>query len=43
VLLRITGQGWIYGVEKLRMEPDNPFAAVIALSDTWWPQVHVLG
>jgi len=43
VLPRITGQGWIYGVEELRMDADDPFSAGFALSDTWGPQVDLLG
>ena len=39
VLPRITGRGWIYGREELRMAPDEPFPAGFALSDTWGPQV----
>jgi proline racemase len=37
VLPRITGQGWIYGREELRMDPRDPFPAGFALSDTWGP------
>jgi proline racemase len=42
VLPRITGQGWIYGRETLRISPDDPFAEGFALSDTWGPQVGEL-
>jgi proline racemase len=43
VLPRITGEAWIYGREDLRIDPDDPFAKGFALSDTWGPQVGVLG
>lgn len=39
VLPRITGRGWIYGTETLRLEVDDPFADGYALSDIWGPQV----
>lgn len=42
VLPRITGQGWIYGREQLRVSPDDPFARGFALSDTWGSQVGEL-
>ena len=43
VLPRITGQGWIYGKEELRIDPRDPFATGFALPDTWGPQVDLLG
>ncbi|HVT49923.1 MAG TPA: proline racemase family protein [Dongiaceae bacterium] len=43
VLPRITGQGWVYGTEELRIDPADPFAKGFALSDTWGPQVDQLG
>jgi proline racemase len=43
VLPRITGQGWIYGNEELRVDADDPFPAGFTLSDTWGPQVDPLG
>ncbi|WP_198320689.1 proline racemase family protein [Azohydromonas aeria] len=42
VLPRITGRGWIYGMEELRLDADDPFPAGFALSDTWGPQVGEL-
>jgi proline racemase len=39
IIPRITGQGWIYGRETLRLSPDDPFARGFALSDTWGPQI----
>jgi proline racemase len=42
VLPRITGEGWIYGREELRMDPGDPFPRGFALSDTWGPQVDML-
>lgn len=43
VLPRITGQAWIYGTEQLRLDDDDPFKTGFALSDTWGPQVDLLG
>jgi proline racemase len=43
VLPRITGAAWIYGMEELRIDPNDPFARGFALSDTWGPQVDLLG
>jgi len=42
VLPRITGQGWVYGREELRISADDPFHTGFALSDTWGPQVGAL-
>lgn len=42
VLPRITGQGWVYGREQLRISADDPFARGFALSDTWGSQVGEL-
>lgn len=39
---RITGQGWVYGREFLRIDEADPFMAGFALSDTWGPQVALL-
>ena len=39
VLPRITGQGWIYGWEELRLDARDPFPKGFALSDTWGPHV----
>jgi proline racemase len=35
VLPRISGRAWIYGVEQLGVDPDDPLAAGFMLSDTW--------
>lgn len=43
ILPRITGQGWVYGREVLRIDDDDPFRTGFALSDTWGPQVDRLG
>jgi proline racemase len=43
VLPRITGEGWVYGREQLRIDPRDPFARGFALSDSWGPQVGELG
>ncbi|KPH06555.1 proline racemase (plasmid) [Rhizobium acidisoli] len=43
VLPRITGRAFIYGREQLRLSDDDPFVAGFALSDTWGPQVDLLG
>jgi proline racemase len=43
VLPRITGRGYVYGREQLRIWDDDPLPAGFALSDTWGPQVDLLG
>ena len=43
VLPRITGRGYVYGREQLRIWNEDPFPAGFALSDTWGPQVDLLG
>lgn len=35
VLPRITGRAWIYSVEQMGVDPDDPLAAGFMLSDTW--------
>ncbi|KVK75994.1 proline racemase [Burkholderia cepacia] len=35
VLPRVRGRAWIYGIEQLGMDPDDPLAAGFMLSDTW--------
>jgi proline racemase len=35
ILPRITGSGWVYGREQLRMTDDDPFPKGFALTDTW--------
>jgi proline racemase len=42
VLPRITGRGWIYGSESLRLDANDPFTDGFMLSDTWGPQVDRL-
>jgi proline racemase len=42
ILPRITGQAWIYGSERLRVDANDPFPNGFALSDTWGPQVDSL-
>jgi proline racemase len=42
VLPRITGQGYVFGRQQLRIDADDPFAQGFALSDTWGPQVGEL-
>lgn len=42
IIPRITGQAWIYGTERLRRDPADPFQTGFALSDTWGPQVDLL-
>jgi proline racemase len=42
IVARITGQGWIYGTERLRLDVQDPFQTGFALSDTWGPDVHLL-
>jgi proline racemase len=38
VLPRITGEGWVYGTETLRVDGDDPFPTGFVLSDTWGSQ-----
>lgn len=42
VLPRITGQGYVFGRQELRLDPADPFAQGFAMSDTWGPQVGEL-
>ncbi|SFX37582.1 Proline racemase [Paracoccus pantotrophus] len=42
ILPRITGQGYVFGHQQLRLDPQDPFAQGFALSDTWGPQVGEL-
>ncbi len=42
ILPRITGEGWVYGTERLRIDPADPFARGFALSDSWGAQVGEL-
>ncbi len=42
VLPRITGQGYVFGRQELRIDPADPFATGFAMSDTWGPQVGEL-
>ncbi|MDQ7776882.1 MAG: proline racemase family protein [Paracoccus aminovorans] len=42
VLPRITGSGYVFGRQQLRIDPADPFAQGFALSDTWGPQVAEL-
>ncbi|WP_260427380.1 MULTISPECIES: proline racemase family protein [unclassified Burkholderia] len=35
VLPRVTGRAWIYSVEQLGVDPDDPLANGFMLSDTW--------
>jgi proline racemase len=43
VLPRITGKGWIYGRETLRVDGEDRFSFGFALSDTWGSRVDLLG
>ncbi|MCW5711452.1 proline racemase family protein [Shinella sp.] len=42
VLPRITGQGYVFGRQQLRLDVQDPFARGFAMSDTWGPQVGEL-
>ncbi|MGK9064881.1 proline racemase family protein [Stutzerimonas chloritidismutans] len=35
VLPRVTGRAWVYGIQQLGVDPDDPLAAGFMLSDTW--------
>lgn len=37
VLPRVTGRAWIYGIQQLGVDPDDPLADGFMLSDTWGP------
>ncbi|WP_380180921.1 proline racemase family protein [Kalamiella sp. sgz302252] len=37
VLPRVTGRAWIYGIQQLGIDPDDPLSAGFMLSDTWGP------
>lgn len=39
VLPRITGRGYVFGRQQLRLDPQDPFLQGFALSDTWGLQV----
>lgn len=43
IIPRITGKGFVYGKQELRLVEGDPFATGFALSDTWGPQVDLLG
>lgn len=42
VIPRITGKGFVFGKQELRLTDLEPFPKGFALSDTWGPQVHLL-
>ncbi|MFW3895115.1 proline racemase family protein [Pseudomonas bharatica] len=35
VLPRVTGRAWLYGLQQLGVDPDDPLGAGFMLSDTW--------
>jgi proline racemase len=35
VLPRVQGRAWVYGIQQLGVDPDDPLAAGFMLSDTW--------
>ncbi|MEX3693830.1 proline racemase family protein [Paraburkholderia sp. BR14263] len=35
VLPRVRGRAWIYGIQQIGVDPDDPLAAGFMLSDTW--------
>lgn len=37
IVPRVTGSGWIYGAEELRLDPADPFPDGFMLTDTWGP------
>lgn len=37
VLPRVTGRAWVYGIQQLGVDPDDPLATGFMLSDTWGP------
>ncbi len=42
ILPRITGRGYVFGRQQLRLDPLDPFTEGFAMSDTWGPQVGEL-
>lgn len=38
----ITGRAWIYGMHQIGVDPDDPFSAGFALTDTWGPEAGKL-
>lgn len=42
VLPRITGRGYVFGRQELRLDSGDPFIPGFALSDTWGPRVGEL-
>jgi proline racemase len=42
IVPRITGQAWIYGSERLRLDGRDPFPSGFALSDTWGPLIQTV-
>lgn len=34
---RVTGRAWLYGIQQIGVDPDDPLAAGFMLSDTWGP------
>lgn len=42
VLPRITGKGYVFGRQELRLDEHDPFRTGFAMSDTWGPQVGEL-
>jgi proline racemase len=43
VLPRITGRGWVYGTETLRLDGSDPFPLGFVLADTWGRHLHDVG
>ncbi|MNP13295.1 Proline racemase [compost metagenome] len=37
VLPRVEGRAWLYGIQQIGVDPDDPLAAGFMLSDTWGP------
>jgi proline racemase len=42
-LPRVAGRFWIYGRQRLTLDPADPFAEGFALSDTWGPNAGEIG
>ncbi|MFM0194375.1 proline racemase family protein [Paraburkholderia strydomiana] len=37
ILPRIQGRAWLYGIQQIGVDPDDPLSAGFMLSDTWGP------
>ena len=43
ILPGVSGRAWIYGLQQLGLDPEDPFPEGFLLSDTWGPESGTLG